>query len=66
MSTKTELAVEAVRISPPVAVTGLSLYGVSLQDWVLVVTLIYTALSLIFLIRDMVYRPWKDKNNGCK
>jgi len=47
-------------------VVGLSLMGVSLQDWVLVVTLIYTALSLIFLIRDKVYRPWKDKNNGCK
>jgi disulfide bond formation protein DsbB len=64
MSTKTELAVEAVRISPPVAVTGLSLYGISLQDWVLVATLVYTVVSLVFLIRDKIYIPWKVRNGS--
>lgn len=66
MTTKTELTVEAVRLSPPIAVTGLSLYGVSLQDWVLAATLIYTVLSLVFLIRDKLYRPWRGRHNGCK
>ena len=64
--TNHEVSIEAARAAPPLSVVGLSLMGVSLQDWVLVITLIYTALSLIFLIRDKVYRPWKDKNNGCK
>lgn len=64
MTTKTELATEAARISPPVAVTGLSLYGVSLQDWVLVVTLVYTVASLVFLIRDKLYIPWRIKNGS--
>jgi hypothetical protein len=64
MSNKTELAVEAMRVSPPVTVAGLSLAGISLQDWVLVATLIYTVVSLIFLIRDKVYIPWKVRNGS--
>jgi len=66
MSINQDLTVESIRLGPPAAVAGLSLWGVSLQDWVLVVTLIYTGLSAILLIRDKVYRPWKEKRNGCK
>ncbi len=66
MRGNSELTAESLRIGPPAAVAGLSLYGVSLQDWVLVVTLIYTGLSVILLIRDKVYRPWKEKRNGRK
>jgi len=66
MSINQDLTVEYIRLGPPAAVTGLSLWGVSLQDWVLVVALIYTVLSVIFLIRDKVYRPWKEKRDGCK
>lgn len=64
--TNHDISIEAVKAAPPVTVVGLSLAGVSLQDWVLIITLIYTVLSLIFLIRDKIYRPWKDKSNGCK
>jgi hypothetical protein len=64
MTTKTELAAEAVRVSPPVTVAGLSLAGISLQDWVLVATLVYTVVSLFFLIRDKVYIPWKVRNGS--
>ena len=64
MTNKTELAIEATRLSPPVAVTGLSLAGISLQDWVLVATLVYTVVSLVFLIRDKVYLPWKVRNGS--
>ena len=66
MSINHDLTVESIRVGPPAAVAGLSLLGVSLQDWVLVVTLIYTGLSAILLIRDKVYRPWKEKRDGCK
>lgn len=65
MSTHNEtLTYEIARVSPPVAVTGVSLAGVTLQDWVLVVTLIYTVLNGFFLLRDKVYIPWKEKRNG--
>jgi len=53
---------EALRLSPPVTIAGLSLAGISLQDWVLIVTLIYTAASLFFLLRDKLYRPWRERN----
>ena len=58
--TNHDISIEAAKTAPPLTVVGLSLAGVSLQDWVLIITLIYTALSLIFLIRDKLYRPWKE------
>ena len=61
-----DIIVETTRLAPPVAVTGLSIAGVSLQEWVLVITLIYTVLSLFFLIRDKVYIPWKVRRNVSK
>lgn len=64
--TNHEVTLEAARAAPPLSVVGLSLMGVSLQDWVLIITLIYTVLSLIFLIRDKVYRPWRNKDDNCK
>lgn len=57
-----EILVESAKLSPPVAVTGLSLWGISLQDWVLVATLIYTLASLFFLFRDKVWKPWKERH----
>lgn len=54
--------VEVAKASPPVAVTGLSLYGVSLQDGVLLATLVYTLLQLYFLLRDKWWAKRKGKN----
>lgn len=59
-----EVFVESAKLSPPVAVTGLTFAGVSLQDWVLVATLVYTIFSLFFLIRDKVWKPWKERDNA--
>lgn len=50
--------------SPPVVVTGLSLGGVSLNEWVMIATLAYTLLQAFFLIRDKLYRPWKEKRDA--
>jgi hypothetical protein len=66
MSINQDLTIESVRLGPPAAVAGLSLWGVSLQDWVLVITLVYTIFSLFFLLRDKLYRPWKERRNGGK
>lgn len=43
--TNHDISIEAVKAAPPVTVVGLSLAGVSLQDWVLIITLIYTVLT---------------------
>jgi hypothetical protein len=52
--------------SPPVLVTGLTLGGVSLNEWVMIATLAYTVLQAAFLIRDKLYRPWKEKRDAQK
>lgn len=52
--TKTDLAAEAAKAAPPVTVAGLTVAGVSLNDLVLIATLIYLALQASFLL----YRWW--------
>jgi hypothetical protein len=42
-----DLAADAGKLAPPAIVTGLNLFGVGLQDWVYILTIIYTLL-LIF------------------
>ena len=59
-----DLALEAAKAAPPVTVVGMSLGGASLQEWVLILTAIYTVLQLVFLIRDKVYKPWRNKRQG--
>ena len=45
---KTETLSEAARAAPPMGVGGLTRFGVTLSDWVLILTAIYT----MFLIID--------------
>ena len=49
-----------IKATPPVAITGLMLGGVSLAEWLVIVTLIYTVLQCVFLLRDKLYRPWVE------
>jgi len=51
-----ETAVETVKASPPLSVTGLHLFGVSLADITYLATILYTAFMLYFLIRDKWWR----------
>lgn len=63
MNLKTDTAVVAVG-APPAGISGMTLLGLSLPDWVLIGTAIYTVLALFVLIRDKFYLPWKEKRNG--
>jgi hypothetical protein len=45
-----------MKSAPPVAVTGLSLAGVPLQDWVYVLTLIWLACQIVGWVIDRVKR----------
>lgn len=45
---------------PPIAVTGLSAGGVSLQDWVYILTLVYLVLQIAYL----VWKFWRRSRNA--
>jgi hypothetical protein len=59
MSFRETVAQEAAKAAPPVGVGGMVLVGVPLSDWVLILTGLYTALQLFFLLRD---KWWRDRN----
>lgn len=54
-----DFAVEATRAAPTVTVGGLTIAGIPLPEVVLIVTLVYTAAQLYFLLRDKWYLPRK-------
>lgn len=51
-----EIAGEITKAAPPVSVAGLSLAGVSLNEWVLIVTLLYTLLQMGWFIYSKFIR----------
>lgn len=53
-----DVASEAMKASPSVAVGGLSLMGIGLADWLIILTIIYTSAQLYFLLRD---KWWKQR-----
>lgn len=55
-----EYLVEATKASPPVTVTGLAIAGASLQDWVLMLTALYTLLQIFLLVR----KYFKERRDG--
>lgn len=55
-----EYIVAAYKATPPVTVTALSLGGVGLSQWVLVVTLVYTVLQMGWFIYDKIIRGGRD------
>lgn len=48
--TKSDLAAEAVKATPPITVAGATLAGMSLNDMVLIATLVYIVLQASFLL----------------
>lgn len=55
-----EIAGEITKAAPPVSVAGLGLAGVSLNEWVLIATLIYTILQIVWFVYSKFIR--KDRN----
>lgn len=57
----------AIKLAPPITVAGFTLSGISLQDWVLYLTLIYTILMIAHKIWSMgVDWGWWGKNSRRK
>lgn len=47
----------AIKSAPPVAVTGLSLAGVPLQDWVYIATLVWISIQAAVFLWDRFVKP---------
>jgi hypothetical protein len=52
--TPSQQAAEGVKAIPAITVSGMTFLGYGVQDWLVVVTLIYTILQVYLLIRRMV------------
>ena len=55
----------ALPITPPVAITGLTVLGVSMSDWVYIATIIYTLVGTATIIKNHWFTKDKkdDKDN---
>jgi hypothetical protein len=51
------------KASPPVVVSGLTLGGVQLQDWLIIATLIYTVIQIVILLPKLKqsFSEWRKK-----
>lgn len=51
-----DAAVEAIKAAPPVGVAGLTVFGVAISDWAVVLTILYTSFLLIDKLPTVIDR----------
>lgn len=57
---KEDVLGEVAKTAPPVSVAGATVMGVTLQEWVLYLTAVYTLLQIAYFIRKL----FKEYQNG--
>ena len=57
------LSMAAIKTSPPVVVSGLTLAGVQLQDWLIIATILYTLIQIIIALPKLKqsFSEWRKK-----
>ena len=57
------LSMAAIKTSPPVIVTGMTLMGIQLQDWLIITTLLYTVIQIIIALPKLKqsFKEWRNK-----
>ena len=57
------LSMAAIKTSPPIIVTGVTLAGVQLQDWLIMATILYTVIQIIIALPKLKqsFNEWRDK-----
>ena len=57
------LSMAAIKTSPPVVVSGLTLAGVQLQDWLIMATILYTLIQIIIALPKLKqsFKEWRNK-----
>jgi hypothetical protein len=53
--TTKEVVASAVKAAPPVSMVGMHFLGYGIADWLIAVTLVYTILQVVVLLRDKVF-----------
>lgn len=62
-SMKEEVVSASLKVAPPLTVSGLTVVGVTMQDWVYIGTLIYLAFQIFVIVRDKIVREWSASKN---
>ena len=57
------LSMAAIKTSPPIIVTGVTLAGVQLQDWLIMATILYTVIQIIIALPELKqsFKEWRNK-----
>ena len=57
------LSMAVAKTSPPVIVSGLTLAGAQLQDWLILVTILYTVIQIIIALPTLKqsFSEWRKK-----
>ena len=57
------LSMAAIKTSPPVIVTGMTLAGIQLQDWLIMATILYTVIQIIIALPNLKqsFNEWRKK-----
>jgi len=57
------LSMAAIKTSPPLIVTGMTLAGIQLQDWLIMATIIYTVIQIIIALPELKqsFNEWRKK-----
>ena len=57
------LSMVAIKTSPPIIVTGMTLAGIQLQDWLIMATIIYTVIQIIIALPKLKqsFKEWRKK-----
>jgi hypothetical protein len=57
------LSMSVAKTSPPVIVSGLTLAGAQLQDWLIMVTILYTVIQIIIALPKLKqsFSEWRKK-----
>ncbi len=57
------LSMAAIKTSPPIIVTGVTLAGVQLQDWLIMATILYTVIQIIIALPKLKqsFKEWLGK-----
>jgi len=57
------LSMAAIKTSPPIIVTGMTVAGIQLQDWLIMATILYTVLQIIIALPNLKqsFNEWRKK-----
>ena len=57
------LSMAAIKTSPQIIVTGMTVAGVQLQDWLIMATILYTVIQIIIALPKLKqsFKEWRKK-----